>query len=363
MTIGSLALGRNGRLYKNITNRSSDFGLWFRIKNISHRQLLVGLFFIAVLSQILSWRRLFLFSAPRGIPPVYDDMTKPLVSFIIPSTLKRDTLKRTIESLQRQSVPHWEAIVGVDMRTSPYSSTEDFNREAQKYNDDPRVRIIPITTESDDRGDSPARNGAGGVRNVMMQEHARADWVAFCDDDDTLSPYYIDYLQQGLQQLKLQQQQQQQREKRSSTVDILIFRMKLNGLEKEWFQGILPPLEHGPVSSLLTVGISFAVRRAVVSDHTEETTMPKNNNELPMLQFEPGKAEDFYFLLKAQKLGARIGQTCCVGYHVRSAPPLDVRHKASCRWDKGYIVEKGFRNSRVLGPDLFNETQVVPCPT
>eukprot|EP00977_Amphora_coffeiformis_P012134 scaffold2992_cov214-Amphora_coffeaeformis.AAC.16 len=358
MALASLALGRNGR--QHITNWSSDTGLWFRIKNISHRRLLVGLCVAVILAQILSFRRLFLFPVPPGFLPFHDGTTKPIVSFIIPSTLKRGTLKRTIQSLQRQTIPHWEAIVGVDMKTSPFSSTEAFNTEAQKYNNDPRVRIIPIVTESDDRGDSPARNGAGGVRNVMMQEHARADWVAFVDDDDTLTPYYIDYLQQGLQQLSSSSSQQRQHQ--SSSADILIFRMKLNSLQEEWYKGILPPLPHGPVSSLLTVGISFAVRRSVVSNRTNGAATPENNNELPMMQFEPGKAEDFYFLLKAQQLGARIGQTCCVGYYVRSGPPSDERRNAFCRWEKGYVVEKGFRPHQILGPHLFNETTVVPCP-
>lgn len=318
----------------------------------SNRRLFVGFLVVIILSQLLS-RQLFLkFPAPSGIPPAgYNSNIKPVISFIIPSTLTRVTLKRTIKSLQRQTIPHWEAIVGVDLRTAPFSPLEDFATTATQKNYDPRVRIVPIMTESDDRGESPHHNGAGAVRNAMMQKHAKADWVAFCDDDDTLSPYYIEYWQQGLKNLASKRQK----------ADILIFRMKDKKFEKDHYKGILPPPSHGPVASLISVGISFAVRRAIVSNRTSAAEARHNN--LPMLKFVAGQAEDFYFLLKAQEVGARIGQTCCVGYYVRSAPPVNERHKAFCRWEKAYIIEAGFRYVKTLGPPLFNETKIVPCPT
>ena len=130
-------------------------------------------------------------------------------------------------------------------------------------------------------------------------------------------------------------------------------------LDNAWFRGNLPPLAHGPVSSLLTVGISFAVRRSIMSNATTERA---DNGNFSTIEFVPGIAEDFYFLHKAQERGFSIGQTCCVGYHVRSAPPPNENRNSFCIWEKGYIVEKGFRPHRKIWPEHFDETRVLPCP-
>ena len=275
-----------------------------------------------------------------------DDANKPLVSFIIPSTLTRETLNRTIESLKRQSIPRWEAIVGVDTRTSKLPNLDESIAEAYQYYDDPRIRVVPITTPSSDRGEGATRNGAGGVRNLIIQEHALADWVAFCDDDDTLSPYYIDYLLQGLHQI--------------SKPDILIFRMHDSGYVGQFWRGYLPPLEHGPVASHETVGISFAVRRSIMMrDSTTTTNTTKGENMF--IEFEPHIAEDFLFLQKAQTMGFTIAQTCCTGYHVRSSPPATV-DSSHCIWEQAYVHHTSLRRIEEIWPHHFNVTRVIQCP-
>ena len=288
---------------------------------------------------------------------------KPLISFIIPSTLQRETLDRTIASLQKQTIPYWEAIVGIDVtiaatldNTTTMTKSRPLDKKSTAFSyptTDPRVRYVNITTDSADRGVS--HNGAGQVRNEMMQHYATADWVAFCDDDDTLSPYYIEYWQQALQGSSQPQHQHQNQQIPTSSPDILIFRMRDGRPAKQfWYQGILPPRQHGPVASVAGVGISFAVRRSLV------TASSRHNESL--LSFVPGQAEDFDFLYQAQeKHHANILITCCVAYYVRSAPPANAPRQ-QCQFSKASIVNQDLRKVRSI-PYPWNETAgVQSCP-
>jgi cellulose synthase/poly-beta-1,6-N-acetylglucosamine synthase-like glycosyltransferase len=245
--------------------------------------------------------------------------TTTKVTFIIPSSLTRDTLNRTIESLQNQTRSDWKAIVGVDTivaNISSSSSLEDLSRlvlaSTHHVIMDERVTFIPITTTSQNRG--MKKNGAGGVRNEMIRSsHCQTDWVAFVDDDDTLSKYYLESLLSG--------------QKQDPMADIFIFRMK------HWKQGVLPPLRHGTVARKNNVGISFAVRRDLMVRSTP-----------PPVVFTPYSGEDFVFLKRAQSSGARIKITNCIGYHVRAPPPPNeesfLRNDTYCHFENATIVRE-----------------------
>lgn len=79
---------------------------------------------------------------------------KPLISFIIPSTLARNDLNRTIESLQRLRELNWEAIIGVDVRKSIYNSTDHIHKRRRYFSQDRRLQWVPIDVNDTDRGAS-----------------------------------------------------------------------------------------------------------------------------------------------------------------------------------------------------------------
>ena len=182
------------------------------------------------------------------------------------------------------------------------------------HRDDPRVRYVPIFTSSINRG--KLLNGAGLVRNEIIQKHAVSEWVAFVDDDDTLSPYYVEYLNQGIAAST-------KRDLPSS--DIIIFRMQ------DPQERLFPPLRHGVVAKMYSVGISFAVQRNLFVYDSAYV-------------FVPSFVEDFLFLERAQYEGLQIEISSCVAYFVKQNPPTESLLSAgpdSCQFDKA-IISRGF---------------------
>ena len=285
-----------------------------------------------------------------------------VVSFIIPTTLHRSTLPRTLESLRNQTNPHWEAIVGIDTVVMMQERSPPIHSIIINDNDnDPRIRYVNVTTTSTDRGKNA--NGAGDIRNqiLMMQlatgtRHANtsttttttsaAQWIAFVDDDDTVSPYYVEYLAQ------ISSQQSSSSSSASTSIpDIVLFRMQdVRPAKQFWYHGILPPLAHGPVASVAAVGISFAVRRQFWMD--EDTAAAANAVPL-LLRFRPGPAEDFDFLYRAQHdHGAVMSMSCCVAYYVRSAPPplwhTLPQQQQHCTIQPALVLHQDLRKIRTL---------------
>lgn len=98
-------------------------------------------------------------------------LSKPFVSFIIPSSLNRHSLHFTIASLHSQTETNWEAIVGVDVRQSIYKSVSDIAAQSEHflYNlYDERVRYLPIYSNSSNRGVDG--NGSGDIRNRIIKK-------------------------------------------------------------------------------------------------------------------------------------------------------------------------------------------------
>lgn len=258
-----------------------------------------GVFFFIV-SSFLSRPKL---SEHGRFLPTYqtqaDTVPKPLVSFVIPSTLSRDTLNRTIESLQRQSESNWEALIGVDVRLSKYNNLTLIEKRRLHFTQDPRLRWILIFTNSTDRAGG---NGSGDVRNMIVRDHALADWVAFIDDDDTLTPAYMSFLLERVQE--------------SEVLEIYIFRMLSSR--------VIPPYSHGLVAAINNVGISFAVKKNL---------FVRDRNPI---SFSPSAQEDYYFLRNAQDLNVSIELSCNVTYFVRQLPKYVEPHKA-CQVGKPYL--------------------------
>ena len=102
----------------------------------------------------------------------------PEVTFIIPST-GRPTLERTLASLKRlEGNSAWRAKVLVPRSTTTLSSLR-----IKRITADERISVIKHTHEG-------LSNCAGYVRNIGISQ-SLTPWVAFLDDDDTLSPNYL----------------------------------------------------------------------------------------------------------------------------------------------------------------------------
>ena len=101
-------------------------------------------------------------------------MIKPNISVIIPLYNKEKSIRRTIESLQKQTFQSFEIVIVNDGSTD--NSVEIVNRI-----DDDRIRLI----NQDNAGPGAARNT--GVKN------AQAEWIVFLDADDELLPDALEY--------------------------------------------------------------------------------------------------------------------------------------------------------------------------
>ncbi len=180
-----------------------------------------------------------------------------IITFIIP-TIGRDTLLRTVNSLLNQSDPNWKAIVVCDG-----ISNISFG--------DSRISSVNIEKTG-------ISNHAGAVRNFGIRM-ANTEWVAFVDDDDTLSS---DYLKKFKQELDL-----------NPDADCIIFRMQ------DKVRGPLPPAKSNNFKQNY-VGISFAVRKSLA------------------VEFEPSATEDFYYLDKVRNLKKKIIISPHITYFIRS---------------------------------------------
>lgn len=187
---------------------------------------------------------------------------KPLITFIIP-TIGRSTLPITLDCLINQSNPNWKAIVVFDGISSTIQNT------------DPRIRII----ESPKLGEG--HNSAGLVRNYGIT-FADTEWVAFVDDDDTLTTRYVDIFIEESSAYTL--------------ADIIIFRMEA---KKDY---ILPKLSTDTFYKF-QVGISFAVKRKLF-----------NKGNL----FIPNTTEDFCYLDEARNKKYNIMISPHITYFVRN---------------------------------------------
>ena len=195
-----------------------------------------------------------------------------LVTFVIPS-VGRPTLRRSLESLDAQTEKSFRAILVMDGCSAP-----DF------------VSRFPwLKTIVNDKR-TGRRNHAGEVRNRAISETS-TEWVAFLDDDDTVSPTYVQVLREEIE--------------RTPKADVVSFRMRTN---KAGRLRVLPP----PGSKNFTeryIGISFAARRNPLCF---DGTKP--------FRFEPGGTEDFVALDWVRRNGGTVALSPKVCYFVEMDP-------------------------------------------
>jgi glycosyltransferase involved in cell wall biosynthesis len=163
------------------------------------------------------------------------------LTFIIP-TIGRETLSLTLQSLKNQTITNWKAIVIFDGIEPNISET------------DPRITIIKTPIKL-----GQGYNSAGLVRNYGIK-FVNTEWVAFVDDDDSITPNYIESF---LSELWLDP-------------DVIIFRMTMD-------DRVCPSIDSTNFF-IKNVGISFAVKTELVSKFI----------------FIPSIEEDFEFLDKVR---------------------------------------------------------------
>ena len=215
-----------------------------------------------------NWDSMFHFYKNKGFKFMKNidfNIDENFITFIIPS-IGRETLSRTIKSLENQTISNWKAIIVFDGVKSTISNTDD------------RITVMEISKTGVNG------NNAGNVRNVALKQ-AHTKWVGFVDDDDTLSEDYVECLFKNTNIFK--------------DVNTFIFRMYCpNGV-------ILPQFESDNFY-INNVGISFAVK----------TEFYKNKN----LYFIPSSQEDFYYLDTIRKLNEPIIILENIGYYVQCNP-------------------------------------------
>jgi glycosyltransferase involved in cell wall biosynthesis len=180
-----------------------------------------------------------------------------IVTFVIPS-IGRPTIDRALTSILSQKNSNWRVLIVYD--GVPESHTIK----------DPRIEWIR----------SEKQGSAGATRNTAPP-HIRTEWVAFLDDDDAVSPDYVDRLLEMTTG--------------TPDADIVVFRMMYTDGK------ILPELNCGPVLKKNGVGISFAIRK----------------DTFEKIPFKPVHAEDFYLLQDAHQAGKTIVLSEYVTYAVR----------------------------------------------
>ena len=185
-----------------------------------------------------------------------------MITFIIP-TIGRESLLKSIESLIRQTIREWLAIIIFDGVKNNIGDISDS-----------RITILEIEKMG------VAINNAGNVRNYGMS-FVETEWIAFLDDDDIIADDYIEKFYEEYESY--------------SNIDVLIFRMNLGGR-------IIPKLKTDNFY-VCDVGISFIIKKDIFDNG---------------IKFIPDGAEDFMYLDNIRKAGYKMMISPYIKYFVKN---------------------------------------------
>ena len=101
---------------------------------------------------------------------------QPLVSVILPTKNRAAVLPDAIQSVLEQTWHNWELLVVDD------GSTDDSIEIVRRDFPDPRVKLLQSTGQ-----------GVGDARNTGLS-HARGDFFAYLDSDNTWTPEYLEFM-------------------------------------------------------------------------------------------------------------------------------------------------------------------------
>lgn len=122
----------------------------------------------------------------------------------------------------------------------------------------------------------PVKNYGGRIRNEAIKQIS-SEWIAFVDDDDTVSGTYVSDLK-----------------KQAENNDLVVFKM-------EYTDGLVLP--DSDKLECCKVGISFAIRTSFIRKHS--------------ILFEDGQFEDWKFLEACMNAGVKMRISDDINYFVR----------------------------------------------
>ena len=199
-------------------------------------------------------------------------MDSAMITFIIP-TIGRDTLARAIDSVMEQKITVnnniWKIIIIFD-GIEP-------NLKGDKYINHPQITIKSCPKMG------LGVNSAGLVRNWGMN-YVETEWTAFLDDDDIISPDYIERFMDEMKEM-------------NGDLDVLIFRMKLG-------DRIIPSLTTNNFF-LCDVGISFLLKSYLFLERG--------------FIFQADGAEDYLYLNKLRENNCKIVISPYIQYFVKDS--------------------------------------------
>lgn len=195
-----------------------------------------------------------------------------MINFIIPS-IGRLTLKNTLESLISQSHSDWNCWVGFDGITKEELDTSILIEDSR----------INYLFSSEKQGNRKFHGNAGLVRNWIISSISNNyEWLAFVDDDDTLTHDYIEKLKEEIEY---------------TDFDCCIFRMRYDANN----QRIVPPYGMKVIQQNF-VGISFCVNKIFIN----------TNN----IKFINSDSEDYNFLEQINNKNGEIYLSEHITYNV-----------------------------------------------
>lgn len=189
-------------------------------------------------------------------------MDSDFITFIIPS-IGRDSLKNTVKSIINQNNNNWKAIIIFDGCKNILNSNE-INSKISCYEIEKTSCVI---------------NQASDVRNYGLK-FVDTEWIAFLDDDDTISNDYVDYFF---------------KQKNIFNFDLFVYRMINQDLK------IFPSLLSKDLIPC-DVGISFILKKKIFEK----------------IKFENSHCEDYDFLNLVKKNNYLILISNTIKYFIKS---------------------------------------------
>jgi hypothetical protein len=210
--------------------------------------------------------------------PCHIRLEPETITFITP-TIGRPSLINTIKSVINQTCSNWKYIIVFDgIEISPEFS--------ELIATDSRISSITIHKTG-------RRNYAGTVRNYGIDK-VMTEWIGFVDDDDMLSPYYVERMNNYVKQYP--------------DVKCIIYRfIECSNMNKAPYI-IFPPIKDKNFKKGY-VGISFCYKKELY-----------NNG----IKFNASRIEDFLLLDKIRQNRYRIILANYIGYFVRLNNELSI---------------------------------------
>ena len=211
------------------------------------------------------------------------------VIFIIPS-LGRQSLISTIQSLINLNINsnnEWKALIIFDGIKN--NLDKDYIQTINKYQQFLFLEIEKsgIEIQQQQQQYQHENNCAGYVRNYginyLISHEIQSEYISFLDDDDTIHPNYLDYLNN---------------EENNYDFEVIIFRMMYKNYN------IVPHLLTKKIERK-NVGISFALKYELLVKNKE-------------LRFSNHSFEDFIFIFQLQNLKKKILISKYIGYFVQT---------------------------------------------